>query len=156
MTYSSINGNGYGGYGEVVMGTKGTLVLENERDVALFKNGASNDTKISVKEGADGPTMDTQASGGPSKAAALANAATQGPVSRGYTEEIEHWAACIRANDPDERPKCHPEVATADAVIALTARLAIKRSNEGKGGYVAFKEEWFDIHNDATPEDDLA
>ena len=27
LTYSSINGNGFGDYGEVVMGTKGTLVL---------------------------------------------------------------------------------------------------------------------------------
>ena len=30
VTYSSINGNDFGGYGEVVMGTKGTLVLESE------------------------------------------------------------------------------------------------------------------------------
>ena len=37
VTYSSINGNGYGGYGEVVMGTKGTLVLEREKDILLFK-----------------------------------------------------------------------------------------------------------------------
>ena len=44
----------------------------------------------------------------------------------------------------------------ADAVIALTARLAIQRSNQGKGGYVQFKEEWFDVHSDATPENDLA
>ena len=44
----------------------------------------------------------------------------------------------------------------ADAVIALTARLAMQRSNQGKGGYVEFKEEWFDVHNDATPEKDLA
>ena len=28
VTYSSINGNGFGGYGETVMGTKGTLILE--------------------------------------------------------------------------------------------------------------------------------
>ena len=156
VTYSSINGNGYGGYGEVVMGSKGTLVLEREKDVMLYKNGVSADTKLSVKKGADGPTMDTQASGGASKAAAVANTTTAGPVSRGYTEEIEHWAACIRNPAPENKPKCHPEVAMADAVIALTARLAMQRSNKGKGGYVEFKEEWFDVHNDATPEDDLA
>ena len=156
VTYSSINGNGFGGYGEVVMGTKGSLVLQNERDVALYKNGVSADTKLNVKKDADGPTMDTQASGGQTKAASLANAATQGPVSRGYTEEIEHWAYCIRNQDPENKPKCHPEVAMADAVIALTARLAIQRSNQGKGGYVQFKEEWFDVHSDATPENDLA
>ncbi|MBA2114848.1 Gfo/Idh/MocA family oxidoreductase [Bremerella alba] len=156
VTYSSINGNGFGGYGEVVMGTKGSLVLHNEKDVALYKNGVSADTKLNVKKDADGPTMDTQASGGQTKAASLANAASQGPVSRGYTEEIEHWAYCIRNPAPENKPKCHPEVAMGDAVIALTARLAIQRSNQGKGGYIPFKEEWFDIHSDSTPENDLA
>ena len=33
VTYSSINGNGFGGYGEVVMGTEGTLILEQEQNV---------------------------------------------------------------------------------------------------------------------------
>ena len=28
VQYSSINGNGFGGYGEIVFGTKGTLILE--------------------------------------------------------------------------------------------------------------------------------
>ncbi len=40
VTYSSINGNGFGDYGEVVMGTKGTLVLEREQDVMLYKGSA--------------------------------------------------------------------------------------------------------------------
>jgi len=157
VTYSSINGNGFGGYGEVVMGTKGTMVLDREAEVMLYRNGSSNDTKLAVKDGADGPTMDTQASGGPSTAASVANAAAgEGPPSRGYTEQIEHWAYCIRNPDPANKPKCEPEVATADAVIALTARLAIQRSNQGRGGYVEFKEEWFDLNHPATPEEDLA
>jgi len=156
VTYSSINGNGFGGYGEVVMGSKGSLVLANEKDVALYKNGTSADTKLKVKKDGGDVQLDTQASGGQSQAASLANAATAGPVSRGYTEEIEHWAYCIRNPDPENKPKCHPEVAMADAVIALTARLAIQRSNQGKGGYVQFKKEWFDINHDATPEEDLA
>ena len=35
VTYSSINGNGYGGYGEVVMGTKG-LWYWNENTRSCF------------------------------------------------------------------------------------------------------------------------
>ena len=35
--YSSINGNGFGGYGEMVIGTKGTLILETEKEVMLYK-----------------------------------------------------------------------------------------------------------------------
>ncbi len=36
VTYSSINGNGFGGYGEVVMGTKGTMILEKELEIMLY------------------------------------------------------------------------------------------------------------------------
>ena len=49
VTYSSINGNGFGGYGESVMGTKGTLILEHEQDVMLFE-GSATTTRIEVKE----------------------------------------------------------------------------------------------------------
>jgi predicted dehydrogenase len=153
VTYSSTMGNGYGGYGEVVMGSKGTLVIEREQDVMLYKT-SDKSSKVSVKDDAGGPTLDTQESGPPAAAAALGAAAT-GPVSRGYTEEIEHWAWCIRNPAPENKPKCHPEVALGDAVIALTTKLAIKRSNEGKGGYIEFKPDWFDVDNDATPEKDL-
>jgi len=146
MTYSSINGNGFGGYGEIVMGTKGTMVLEREKEVMLYKNSDTS-TRVGVKNNSAGPTMDTQASGG----GAVAKAAVEaGPVSRGYTEEIEHWAWCIQNPDPENRPKCHPEVAVADAVLALTAKVAMKNVHAGKGGYIKFEPEWFDIDNDAT------
>src|SRR5262249_25631996 len=64
VTYSSINGNGFGGYGETVMGTKGTLVLEREQEVMLFSNSAPATTSISVAKGKSGPTLDTTQSGG--------------------------------------------------------------------------------------------
>ena len=115
VTYSSINGNGFGGYGEVVMGTEGTLILEREKDVMLYK-GSSTSTNIKVTEGKDGPQLDTTESGG--QEAAIAQAATPVDVSRGYREEIEHWAWCIR-NPGKGEVKCNPKVAMADAVIAL-------------------------------------
>src|SRR4030095_406527 len=45
VTYSSINGNGYGGYGEVVMGTRGTLILEREKERRIYKDA---DTRAAV------------------------------------------------------------------------------------------------------------
>jgi predicted dehydrogenase len=148
VTYSSIMGNGWGGYGEIVMGSKGTLILEREQELLLFRDSDTS-TKVGVKEDKGGPTLDTQASGkGPSLARA---AAESGPVSRGYTEEIEHWAWCIRNQAPDQ-PRCRAEVALGDAVIALTANVAIDRAMAGKGGYVAFREEWYDMHSDETPD----
>lgn len=148
VTYSSINGNGYGGYGEVVLGTRGTLVLEREQEVMLYQ-GSSTTTKVGVKDDADGPTLDTQASGA---YAAVAKAATSGPVSRGYKEEIEHWAWCIRNPAKENQPRCQPEVALGDAVIALTTTVALKKAQAGKGGYIEFQESWYDIDRDETPD----
>ena len=71
-----------------------------------------------------------------------------GPVSRGYTEEMEHFAWCIRNFDFEHnKPKCHPVVALADAVIALTTNIAMQRRER-----IEFKAEWFDIASDETPE----
>ncbi len=149
VTYSSINGNGFGGWGEVVLGSKGTLILDKETDVLLYRNSDTS-SKVGVAKQAGGFALDTSASGDYS--APVAQAADSGPVSRGYREEIEHWAYCIRNPDPENHPRCYPEVAMGDAVIALGTNVALKRAAKGEGGYLQFKEEWFDMNNDETPD----
>jgi predicted dehydrogenase len=146
VTYSSINGSGFGGYGEVVMGTKGELALLKEQEVMLYRQ-SDTAASISVKDAA-GAALDTQASGGPP----IARATETETVSRGYTEEIEHWAWCIRNRDPENKPRCHPPVALGDAVIALTTRVAMARGEAGEGGYIRFKEEWYDYKSPETPD----
>ncbi|HRX78047.1 MAG TPA: Gfo/Idh/MocA family oxidoreductase, partial [Pirellulaceae bacterium] len=49
VTYSSINGNGFGGYGEVVLGSKGTLILETEQEVMLYRDDDTS-SRIKVKD----------------------------------------------------------------------------------------------------------
>ena len=71
----------------------------------------------------------------------VAKAADSGPVSRGYTEEMEHWAWLIRNGDPQDtdvkaHPRCRPEVAMGDGIIALTCNVAIQRSMTGASGYI--------------------
>ncbi|MCX7402143.1 MAG: Gfo/Idh/MocA family oxidoreductase [Planctomycetia bacterium] len=150
VTYSSINGNGFGEYGEVVMGTKGTLVLEREQDVMLYK-GAAKDTRVTVSKSKDGaPTLDTTESGGGGYVAGGKGGGDAAPPSRGYTEEMEHWAWCIRNPSPENQPRCKPEVAIADAVIALVSNIAL--ANPDTQARIAFKPEWFDIASDETPE----
>ena len=149
VTYSSINGNGFGGWGEVVMGSKGTLILDKETDVLLYRNSDTS-SKVGVAKQNGGYVLDTSASGDFS--APVAKAADSGSVSRGYREEIEHWAYCIRNPDKENHPRCYPEVAMGDAVIALGTNVALKNAAAGKGGHLQFKEEWFDIDNDATPD----
>ncbi len=138
VTYSSINGNGYGGYGEIVMGTDGTLILERESETYLI--GGNKKTAVNVEKDADKDTYET--GGG---AAVAAQVPTEN-VSRGYREEIEHWAWCIRNDQKPETLHCHPKVAMADAVIALTSNLAMDRNER-----IEFKDEWFDIDSDEVP-----
>ena len=151
VTYSSINGNGFGGYGEVVLGTKGTLVLEQEQDVMLYKDSAK-DTRVTVGKAKDGtPTLDTtESGGGGGYAASGPGGAAAAPPSRGYTEEMEHWAWCIRNPSPENQPRCKPDVAIADAVIALVSNIAL--ANPTTQSRIEFKPEWFDIASDETPE----
>lgn len=152
VTYSTINGNGFGGYGEVVMGTKGALVLDRESELMLYKE-ADVQAKISVKGDKEkGYSIDTQASGSYSAAGSKAKAAVDGPISRGYTEEIEHWAWCIRNQAAENKPRCYPEVAMADAVIALTTNVAMANGAKGEAGFVKFKETWFERDSDETPD----
>ena len=144
VQYASINGNGFGGYGEIVYGTKGTLILEKEQDMSIIK-GPASPSSVKVSGGGGGPTLDTQASGAPTAAAAKSGGGPK--VSRGYTEELEHWAWCIRNPAPENQPRCGPKVAMGDAVIALTTNMAAR-----KGKRIEFKKEWFDIDSDETPE----
>ena len=141
VQYASINGNGFGGYGEIVFGTEGTLILEREKESMLFREGG--ETRIGTASGG-GPTLDTQASG-PAQRAQSAGPAQE--VSRGYAEELEHWAWCIRNPAPENQPRCHPEVALVDAVIALTTNIAGR-----EGRRIVFQPAWFDIHQNDTPE----
>lgn len=141
VTYSSINGNGFGGYGEIVMGTAGTLILEREKDLMLY-SGSKTDTKVGYDPKKDALVDSYETGGGYTPAAE----AVTGDVSRGYREEIEHWANCIRDGEPAETLHCHPKVALADAVIALTTNIAIANKQR-----IDFKPEWFDPTNDAVP-----
>ncbi len=147
VQYSTINGNGFGGYGEVVYGMDGSLVLTQEQDSQLFRSGGSG-SSVTAKN--DAGALDTQSSG-PAQVA-VAGAVRQ--VSRGYKEQLEHWAWCIRVNpenkDPMLQPRCNPKVALVDSVIALVTNIAADKETS-----VSFNEAWFDPFDDATPETDI-
>lgn len=149
VQYSTINGNGFGGYGEIVYGNKGTIILEREQESTLLRGPSTSKVEKKV---AGAAALDTQASAPAQKSVDDGGA---GPdVSRGYKEEIEHWAWCVQNNpncaDPDIQPRCNPRIALGDAVIALVTNMAAD-----KGASVIFKESWFDPFDDETPENDL-
>jgi predicted dehydrogenase len=160
VTYSSINTNRFEPYGEIVFGSRGTLLMVEEQESLLFKEdspttgGGGPEQRLHVINNDTGaPALDASASLAPSSQAAAAQSVNT-KVSRGYTEEMEHFAYCIR-NNIDAPPKdgglrCDGTVAMADAIMALTSNLAMKHRKR-----IVFRKEWFDPTNPATPEDDV-
>ena len=153
VSYSSINGNGHGGYGEIVMGTAGTMLLQRESDAMLFK-GSSTEAYVSVAENKDKKTNKRHpfalTSGPPgSNAGRVGGLGLTAPISRGYTEEIEHWAWKIRNPESEVSLRCSPKVALADAVIALTTNIAM-----AEGKRIEFVPAWFEVDSDETPDDE--
>jgi predicted dehydrogenase len=176
VTYSSLNTNEMEGYGEWVMGTEGTMYLEKEETVYLFKeknktkksDTGGRDVKITVDTGGKGPVMESTSTWGGGGGAAISKDPKAGgwdTAVRGYRTEMEHFAFCVRewqkkkqkvSYEKDKNghlvhadimPRCHGAVATADAILALTGRLAMETSQR-----ITFDESWFDIDKlDAVP-----
>ena len=148
VTYSSINGNGFGGYGETVMGTKGTLILEREQEVMLFTQARPRPpTSRSPKaRTAAHARHDRKAAAArrPPSARRRSNRPVEPRLYRG-----DRALGLVHPQSRSERTSrsASPKVAMADAVIALTTNIAIRENRR-----IEFKPEWFDIDSDETPE----
>ena len=170
VTYSSISTNALDNYGEQVNGTKGTMILDREKDAYVFTEGGGKDTRVTWAENRLArPTTDSGSTTAWGTGGKMADTLT----SRGYREEQEHMAWLIRNSDkitwpsagngyltpceqnkyhPDLRffPRCHGRIALNDAVVALVSNLAMKAKQR-----VEMKPEWFDPASDAVPENDI-
>ena len=101
--------------------------------------------RIEVKPGAGGkPALDTYETGG---GAAVAQAATAENTSRGYTEEIEHWAWCIRNPDPGTSAALH-----AGGRPGRRRDRAHHQHRHRQKRPHRLPARWFDIDSDETPE----
>jgi predicted dehydrogenase len=157
VTYSSINTNSFDGYGEMVMGSAGTMIVSQEKEILLFKEAGnaslSRTTSVTVEGQGKKPLETSPSLAGPSAATALGSLATAEP-SRGYREELEHFAYCVRHgdhshyhDDKEHQPRCRGEVAMADAIIALTSNMAMRQNRR-----IEFDPRWFDYTSPETPE----
>jgi predicted dehydrogenase len=162
VTYSSINTNALSGYGEVVTGTKGTLMILNERDVMLFKEREPEDKwpspDMRIKP-AMNPKLSMTSTGSTAlmSDAALADLALQRGsqftpagtketmTNRGYREEMEAFAFAIR--NPGAQVRCSGRVAMADAVMALSANVAMRGKRR-----LDFKPTWYDPASSDVPD----
>ncbi len=174
VTYTSFNTNSFEEYGECIMGSRGSMVIEKEANVFLFKepepgkkDSGGRDTKINVTGAGGGkPAMEATSTWGGGGAAISKGAS--GPAwdsaVRGYRTEMEHFAYCVRKwqemnqpvsyeKDGDHLkyasiiPKCWGEVAMADAILALTANMAMAKKER-----IVFEDAWFDANSPEVPE----
>jgi predicted dehydrogenase len=171
VTYSSVSTNSFEQYGECLMGTRGTMVVEAEQKVMLYtendptkKKGDQRKMEVDVSTLRQGAAAaeSTSTWGGPAATVSAGKpvGAATGPVSRGYREEMEDFAFCIRLWDAKQGyekkdgkyvqrlPRCHGEVAMADAIVALTANRAMRERNR-----VEFDDRWFDSAATDVPDD---
>jgi predicted dehydrogenase len=159
VTYSSISTNEFEPYGECIMGSRGSMIVEAEQNVYLYSE------RDRSKKSSSGPPKTVQTSvsttgkpvveagptwGGPAAAASKAGATTA--VSRGYKEEMEDFAYCIKlwnqTTGKERRlPRCHGTVAMADAIIALTTNIAMKNRQR-----IEFDSKWFDPATAEVPD----
>jgi len=171
VTYSSISTNSFENYGECVMGDRGTLLVEKEESVMLFPENEPGKvktpprgTEVGVSSKAKGePVLESGSTwGGPTATVTGTSVGPSGPISRGYTEEMEDFAYCVRLWDPklgyekdrdgkykQRLTRCHGEVAMVDAIVALTANYAMHEHKR-----VEFKPEWFDADKPDVPPSD--
>jgi len=178
VTYSSISTNQFENYGECVMGSRGTMIVEKEESVMLYtepepgkkSSGPPRSTAVGVTPTGDGkPALESSSTWGvagasgptPAGGASGPVGAGNAPVSRGYKEEMEDFAYCIRQWDAkqgyakDDKggyvqrlPRCHGEVAMVDAIIALSANQAMKKHQR-----IEFDPEWFLADSKKVPDD---
>jgi predicted dehydrogenase len=165
VTYSSINTNSFEPYGECVMGSRGTMIVEMEQNILLYPErdaaAPAKSTKMEVTQAGGGKAAtDSSGTRPPDPEQKKGADSMAGPVSRGYTEEMEHFAYCIRMQQKEQTNegrkkwqqtvKCHGRVAMADAIIALTSNLAMQQRKR-----IEFKHAWFEAASDSTPEKDV-
>lgn len=163
VTYSSINSNSYEPWGECVMGTKGTMIVEKEETVMLYGSGGKGAAVTTSTAGAGAPATAASSTWEAATAKGKSALGSDGPVSRGYREEMEHFAYCVKMWEdknvkPAERPhpRCEGTVAMADAIIALTANRAMRghAGNQFQPQRIVFQKDWYDPKNDAVPDAD--
>jgi hypothetical protein len=72
---------------------------------------------------------------------------------------MEHFAHCVRMQEraPDNekrdwpaKVRCHGRVAMADAIVALTANLAMKQRRR-----IEFDDRWFDAASNEVPDAEM-
>jgi predicted dehydrogenase len=119
-TFSSIESNAFEDHYEMFLGTKGTLILQNETEVYLFNEGEAPGARVEVSPQTTAPVADASATRPADTSGRTVNAASQAQTDRGisYRNEIAEFCASVRTGNP---VRCGPEKAMRSAMAVITA-----------------------------------
>jgi predicted dehydrogenase len=125
-TFSSIESNAFEDHYEMFMGTKGTLILQNETDVYLFNEGGGQSTRVEVSPQTSGPVADASATRAPDSPGRNVTVANQGQVDRGisYKNEIAEFCSAVRTGGAI---RGGPEKAMNSAMAVLAANASAEK-----------------------------
>jgi len=165
LQFDMILGSDFDGYGETVLGRKGSLVLESEQKAMLFHMAdVDKNLRIVPKKAGEKPAGEKKDSNGApeidvpkdgktdDESEALGRLALLG-ADAGFATELEHWAFCCKpAGDKkysdENKPLCDAGAGLYNTVLTVAAAKALMSETR-----VDFKNEWFDVKSDETPDD---
>ncbi len=125
-TFSSIESNAFEDHYEMFMGTKGTLILQNEIEVYLFPEGNEALTKVEVTKQTAAPVADSSATRAADAPGRTVNAASPGQIDRNisYKNEIAEFCAAVRTGSAI---RGGPEKAMKSAIAVVTANQSAEK-----------------------------
>jgi len=162
LQFDMIIGSEFDGYGETVLGRKGSLVLEDEQKAMLFYMADVDKGLRVVEKKADAkktdekketkavPVIEVPKDGKTDEESeALGRLALHG-ADAGFATELEHWAFCCKPpadNNASHKPRCDAEAGLYTTVLTVAATKALKQEKR-----VDFQKEWFDAKSEETPD----
>ena len=113
MQFDFVIGNEFDGYGETVLGRKGSLVLEDERKAMLFHTSdVDKPLRVTLKKNTSNPpVIEVPKDGkGDEESEAFGRLVLVG-ADQGFAAELQHWAFCCKPAgeskaDYDLKPRC--------------------------------------------------
>ncbi len=110
----------------MLMGTKGTLILQNETEAYLFEEGGNPSTRVEVSKRTEGPVADASATRPADSPGRTITASNQAQVDRGISSqnEIAEFCAAVRTGDA---VRCGPEQAMRSAMAVLAANRSAEK-----------------------------
>ncbi len=125
-TFSTIQSNAFDDTYEMIMGTKGTLILRRETEAYLFNEGGGEvkSTKVETSPQTNNPIADASATRPTSdQSGRSVNTSAQSQTDRGisYRNEIAEFCSAVRTGSP---LRCGPEKAMRSAFTVFAANRA--------------------------------